>query len=134
VVKPIKIRSLHEPSPSRGESVCANCTHVRKGQLAEPEFCEVWTCGAVPEEIRRPAGTDAITGEHVPAWVIGTRCTARNKHGECPDFKLGHISREEPPIEHDSMVEENEAMGTVVIAFVAGLVVGAAFGVAVALG
>lgn len=80
---------LHEPKPGTGPAVCAKCVHVRKGRLSGPEYCETWTCGAAPVEIRRPAGVDPISGEHVPAWTVGTRCTARNKTGECPDFQSG---------------------------------------------
>lgn len=78
---------LHEPKPGNGPAVCANCVHVCKGRMSAPEYCEAWTCGAAPVEIRRRAGVDPISGEHVPAWTVGTRCTAKNKTGECPDFQ-----------------------------------------------
>lgn len=87
--------TLHEPTPASGSAVCANCIHVNKRGMASREFCEAWTCDAAPVEIKRPAGTDPITGEHVPAWTIGTRCTARNKAGECPDFQAAAV-RERP--------------------------------------
>jgi hypothetical protein len=81
---------MHEPAPGRGPAVCAKCVHVRdpiaRHRGPKPEFCESWTCAAAPVEIKRQAGTDPLTGEHVPAVTVGTRCTARNKTGECPDF------------------------------------------------
>jgi hypothetical protein len=77
---------VHEPQPGRGPAICANCTHVNRQGFVGMSYCAAWTCDAAPVEIKRPAGTDPITGEHVPAWTIGVRCTARNKTGECPDF------------------------------------------------
>jgi hypothetical protein len=78
--------TLHEPTPARGLAVCARCVHVNRGVWTAPKYCEAWTCAAVPLKTVRPAGTDPITGEHVRALTSGTRCTERNKSGECPDF------------------------------------------------
>ncbi len=78
---------LHDPKPGNGPAVCANCTHVNRQGFIGDRFAAAWTCDAAPVEVKRPAGTDPITGEHVPAWTIGVRCTARNKTGECPDFQ-----------------------------------------------
>jgi hypothetical protein len=79
---------LHVPTPGTGPATCILCVHKREGVHRGPEFCSTWTCGAVPGEVRQQAGTDPLTGEHVPALVVHERCKDRNPRGECTDFDM----------------------------------------------
>jgi len=115
----------HEPTPARGHAVCANCVHVRDPIVGRgrpsPEFASVWTCAAAPVEVKRPAGTDPITGQHVPAWTIGTRCSSRNKTGECQDF-TPRVDSDTPP-QSDAEIADDLPVRVAVLAL--GFVLGA---------
>jgi hypothetical protein len=122
--------TVHEPEPSTGRAVCANCKHVRKGFLSEPRFCKAWTCGAVPGKLIRPAGIDSITGEAVSELVSRPFCVDRNAHGECQDFAAGVAEGStsnrttEAPRNDDSQVDFSSAVLAAIVFFVAGACLG----------
>jgi hypothetical protein len=120
---------LHDPTPGSGPAICADCVHVDRRGFSDPQFCKVWTCGAVPVTVLRVAGVDPITGESVSEMTTGTSCTERNNAGECKDFTQRPPRK---PVDGSTIAKPPSAVtiAFMTVVYVTGLVMGLCIGAA----